>query len=54
MAHLAVPLPDWSSFDPLAAVLTGVAGVLMLGLRFGFVLTMTISAALALCWRLLL
>jgi len=26
----------------------------MLGLRFGFVLTMTISAALALCWRLLL
>lgn len=54
MAHLAVPLPDWSSFDPVAAVLTGVAGVLMLGLRFGFVLTMTISAALALCWRLLL
>ena len=54
MAHLAVPLPDWSSFDPVAGALTLIAAVLMLGLRFGFVLTMAVTAMLALGWNLLL
>ena len=54
MAHLAVPLPDWSSFDPVAGALTLIAAVLMLALRFGFVLTMAVTAMLALGWNLLL
>jgi chromate transporter len=43
---LALPLPDWSSFDPVAAALTLLAAALMLGLRMGFVPAM---AVLALC-----
>ncbi len=34
---LAIPLPVWTSFDPVAGALTAVAAVLMLGLRMGFV-----------------
>lgn len=41
---LAIPAPDLASFDVVAAALTGGAAILMLGLRRGFVLTMTILA----------
>ena len=43
---LALPLPDWSSFDPAAVGLTLLAAVMMLHLKVAFVPTM---AALALC-----
>jgi len=46
VAGIALPLPVWSSFDPLAIALTAGAALLMVGLRVGFVPTM---AALALC-----
>ncbi|KEJ87992.1 chromate efflux transporter [Sulfitobacter donghicola] len=45
---LAMPLPDWSSFDPIAASLTVFAALLMLAGRIGMVPTMAILAATAL------
>ena len=46
--RVALPLPDWSSFDPRAVVLTAAAAVLMLGLCRGFVTTMVLMALAAL------
>ena len=46
--HLALPLPDWSSFNITAALLTVFGGVLMLGFRLGFVLSMVVLALCAL------
>ncbi len=43
---LALPLPDWSSFNPTAAGLTALAAFMMLYLKVGFVPTM---AALGIC-----
>ncbi len=37
---LALPLPDLSSFDPIAALLTVCAAILMFGIRMGFVSAM--------------
>lgn len=37
---LALPLPDWTSFDPIAAGLTALAAVMMLYFKIGFVRTM--------------
>ena len=45
---LALPLPDWASFNPLAALLTAAAALLMLALKRGFVTTMLLLAPLAL------
>ncbi|MEQ6203316.1 chromate efflux transporter [Sulfitobacter sp. HNIBRBA2951] len=45
---IALPLPVWSSIDPLALALTALAAVLMLGLRMGFVAAMGILAVCAL------
>ena len=45
---LALPLPVWHSFNPMAAALTLLASVLMLALKRGFVLTMVLLATLAL------
>ncbi|MBB3993983.1 chromate transporter [Sulfitobacter undariae] len=42
---LALPLPDWISFDPAAAGLTALAAVMMLWLNMGFVRVMAILAA---------
>jgi len=42
---LALPSPDWSSFDPAACALTVLAAVLMGGLRMGFVPAMGFLAA---------
>ncbi len=44
----ALPLPDVSSFDVQAALLTAIAGLLMLGLKRGFVETMGVLALAAL------
>lgn len=46
--RLALPLPDLSSFDPVAAALTVLAALLMLGLRMGFVRAMMLLATCAL------
>ncbi|MGB5862889.1 MAG: chromate efflux transporter [Sulfitobacter sp.] len=48
ISGLALPLPDWRSFDPVAAGLTLVAAVLMLGFGRGFVPTMVFMAVCAL------
>lgn len=48
---LALPAPVWASFNPLAAVLTLLAAVLMLALKRGFVVTMILLAVLALLLR---
>ena len=45
---LALPLPDWASFNPSAALLTAAAVLLMIGLKRGFVVTMLLLAPLAL------
>jgi len=45
---LALPLPVWDSFNPMAAALTLLAAVLMLALKRGFVVTMVLLATLAL------
>lgn len=50
---LALPQPEWSSFSPLAATLTGLAAVLMLGLRVGFVKTMIVLVPCALVFALI-
>jgi chromate transporter len=42
----AMPLPEWSSFDPIAASLTVLAALLMFAFRLGFVSAM---AALTIC-----
>lgn len=47
-AFLALPLPEWSSFNALAALLTVGAAILMLVLKQGFVATMCILAVAAL------
>ena len=47
-AYFAVPLPDWSSFVPAAALLTIMSAALMIGARWGFVQTMGIMAVCAL------
>ena len=44
----ALPTPVWESFNLTAAALTLVAGILMLGLKRGFVTSMVLLAALAL------
>ncbi|NNE53274.1 MAG: chromate efflux transporter [Sulfitobacter sp.] len=44
---LAVPLPDWQSFNPLAVALTGLSAALMLWLKRGFVPTMGVAALVA-------
>ncbi|MBD3663343.1 chromate efflux transporter [Sulfitobacter aestuariivivens] len=44
---LALPAPDLSSFNPVAALLTGGAVVLMLGFNWGFVSTMGVLALAA-------
>ena len=38
--RLALPLPDWTSFDPVAAGLTALAALMMLYFNMGFVRTM--------------
>lgn len=53
LPHLALPIPDLSSFNALAAIFTFGAAVLMLGLRRGFVLTMALLCAAALLIELL-
>ncbi|MDF3384227.1 MULTISPECIES: chromate efflux transporter [Sulfitobacter] len=45
---LALPLPVWDSFNPMAVALTLLAAVLMLALKRNFVITMVLLAALAL------
>lgn len=50
---LALPIPEWSSFNGLAAVFTIAAAILMLGLKRGFVLSMTVLALAALVLALL-
>lgn len=45
---LALPLPDWSSFDPTAAGLTAIAALLMLYFQIGFVKAMGILGVCAL------
>lgn len=45
---LALPTPVWESFNLTAAALTLVAGILMLGLKRGFVTSMVLLTALAL------
>jgi chromate transporter len=45
---LAMPLPEWSSFDPVAATLTIIAAVLMIALRMGFVTAMGLLTICAL------
>lgn len=52
-AALALPIPEWSSFNGLAATFTIAAAVLMLGLKRGFVLSMTLLALAALVLALL-
>ncbi|KIN72525.1 chromate efflux transporter [Sulfitobacter guttiformis] len=47
-ALLALPVPVWHSFDPLAAVLTALAALMMLGFGVGFVRTMAVMAFTAL------
>lgn len=47
-SFLALPTPVWESFNLTAAALTLVAGILMLGLKRGFVTSMVLLAALAL------
>ncbi len=44
---LAMPLPDWSSFDATAFGLTVLAGILMLLLNRGFVFTMCVLGVVA-------
>jgi chromate transporter len=50
---LALPLPDWSSFNPTAAALTLMAGFAMLRLKWGFVPTMAALATTALAGALI-
>jgi chromate transporter len=45
---LAMPLPDLSSFDPIAAGLTVFAAILMIGMHLGFVKAMVVLAICAL------
>ncbi len=45
---LALPVPELNSFVPMAALLTTLAAILMLGLRRGFVSTMAMLAVAAL------
>lgn len=49
---LALPLPELSSFNPLAAILTVSGGILMLLFKRGFVLTMMALTAAALLMAL--
>lgn len=44
---LAMPLPDWSSFDATALGLTVLAGILMLVFNRGFVFTMCVLGVVA-------
>lgn len=48
VGSLPLPLPDWTSFDPVAAGLTALAAILMLGLRMGFLPAMAVLAVCAL------
>ncbi|MBM1309080.1 chromate efflux transporter [Sulfitobacter mediterraneus] len=50
---LAIPTPEWSSFNGLAAAFTIAAAILMLGVKRGFVLSMTVLALAALVIALL-
>ena len=50
---LAMPIPEWSSFNGLAAAFTIAAAILMLGVKRGFVLSMTLLALAALVIALL-
>jgi len=50
---LAIPIPEWSSFNGLAAGFTIAAAILMLGVKRGFVLSMTLLALAALVIALL-
>lgn len=50
---LAIPAPTLASFDGVAALLTVAAAILMLGLRRGFVLSMTILAVVGMLVGLL-
>jgi chromate transporter len=50
---LALPLPDWSSFNLTAAALTAFAAILMLGFRMGFVSSMVVLAVCALALGLI-
>jgi chromate transporter len=45
--------PELSSISPEVVVLTVIAAVLLLGLRFGIVTTLAIAAAASLAWWLL-
>jgi chromate transporter len=45
--------PELSSISPEVVVLTVLAAVLLLGLRFGLVTTLAIAAAASLAWWLL-
>ena len=49
----ALPLPDLSSFNLVAAVLTVLAAVLMLALKRGFVTSMGLLALIALGWGMI-
>ncbi len=50
---LALPLPDWTSFDPIAAGLAALAAVMMLYFKIGFVRTMAALGTWALGFGLL-
>lgn len=50
---LTPPIPEWNSFNGLAASFTIAAAILMLGLKRGFVLSMTLLALAALVFALL-
>lgn len=45
---LAIPAPDLMSFNPFAAILVGLAAVLMLLLKLGFVTSLAVLASVAL------
>lgn len=46
--NLALPIPELTSFNPLAALLVGLAAVLMLVLKLGFVTSLSVLAAVSL------
>jgi chromate transporter len=50
---LAMPLPDWSSFNSLAMIYSLCAALLMLGFKRGFITTMAVLAAVALVFAVL-
>lgn len=52
-APLALPIPEWNSFNPLVLGLTLLAAILMLVLKQGFVMSMGVLAGVALMSNLI-